>query len=106
MIDRFTDHAANERTFLAWVRTAISIVVFGLAAARLHPQPPEIWSEIGLLAAGAGVILLAFLRMRLLHKRIETLSAQDSYARTGGTLLVILSACLFLLIGLFALHIR
>jgi putative membrane protein len=25
------DHLANERTFLAWIRTSISIIAFGLA---------------------------------------------------------------------------
>ncbi len=29
MIQRYSDHAANERTFLAWVRTAIAIMAFG-----------------------------------------------------------------------------
>jgi len=29
MIERYGDHAANERTFLAWVRTAITIMAFG-----------------------------------------------------------------------------
>jgi putative membrane protein len=29
MISNFRDHAANERTFLAWVRTAIAIMAFG-----------------------------------------------------------------------------
>lgn len=29
MIANFRDHAANERTFLAWVRTAIAVMAFG-----------------------------------------------------------------------------
>jgi Domain of unknown function (DUF202) len=29
MIKNFGDHSANERTFLAWVRTAIGIMAFG-----------------------------------------------------------------------------
>ena len=29
MIERYSDHAANERTFLAWIRTAIAIMAFG-----------------------------------------------------------------------------
>ena len=29
MIEKFSDHAANERTFLAWVRTAITVMAFG-----------------------------------------------------------------------------
>ena len=29
MIENYTNHAANERTYLAWIRTAISIMAFG-----------------------------------------------------------------------------
>ena len=29
MINRFSDHAANERTYLAWVRTAVAVMAFG-----------------------------------------------------------------------------
>lgn len=29
MIPRYTDHSANERTYLAWIRTSISIMAFG-----------------------------------------------------------------------------
>jgi putative membrane protein len=34
MIERYSDHAANERTFLAWVRTAIAIMAFGFLVAK------------------------------------------------------------------------
>ena len=30
MIVNYADHSANERTFLAWVRTAVAIVGFRL----------------------------------------------------------------------------
>lgn len=29
MIKRYTDHSANERTYLAWIRTAIAVMTFG-----------------------------------------------------------------------------
>lgn len=29
MINRYTDHSANERTYLAWIRTAIAVMAFG-----------------------------------------------------------------------------
>jgi putative membrane protein len=29
-----SDHLANERTFLAWVRTSISVIVFGFVVAK------------------------------------------------------------------------
>src|SRR5215472_3572206 len=34
MIQNFSDHAANERTFLAWIRTAIAIMAFGFVLER------------------------------------------------------------------------
>lgn len=34
MIKNFGDHAANERTFLAWVRTAIAVMAFGFLIER------------------------------------------------------------------------
>jgi putative membrane protein len=29
MIAHYTDHAANERTFLAWIRTGLAVAAFG-----------------------------------------------------------------------------
>jgi putative membrane protein len=36
MIDHYSDHAANERTFLAWVRTAIAVMAFGFLVAKFN----------------------------------------------------------------------
>ena len=36
MIRNFTDHAANERTFLAWIRTAIAVMAFGFLVAKFN----------------------------------------------------------------------
>jgi putative membrane protein len=30
MIENYRDHAANERTYLAWIRTGITVMVLGL----------------------------------------------------------------------------
>ncbi len=43
MIPSFSDHAANERTYLAWVRTGIAVIAFGFViearpAGRLSPE--------------------------------------------------------------------
>lgn len=45
------DHLANERTFLAWFRTAISLLGFGILIAKLR-----------FLEAGAGLALGAGIR--------------------------------------------
>jgi putative membrane protein len=34
VIRGYTDHSANERTFLAWVRTAIAIIAFGFVVEK------------------------------------------------------------------------
>ena len=36
MPDTVRDHLANERTFLAWIRTAVSLLGFGVLVARLN----------------------------------------------------------------------
>lgn len=36
MIDRYSDHAANERTFLAWIRTGIAIIAFGFVVEKFN----------------------------------------------------------------------
>ena len=36
LIPRFSDHAANERTFLAWVRTGIATIAFGYVIDRFN----------------------------------------------------------------------
>ncbi len=36
MIKNYTNHAANERTYLAWVRTSIAIMAFGFLIERFE----------------------------------------------------------------------
>lgn len=36
MIRSYTDHAANERTFLAWLRTGIAIIAFGFLIEKFN----------------------------------------------------------------------
>ena len=36
MIQNFTDHSANERTFLAWVRTGVAVIAFGFVLEKFN----------------------------------------------------------------------
>lgn len=36
MIENFPDHAANERTYLAWIRTAIALMGFGFVIEKFN----------------------------------------------------------------------
>jgi putative membrane protein len=63
MIANYTDHAANERTFLAWIRTGLAVTAFGFFLVKLNllvavaggGSPPRLPVEGGepLVAAAA-----------------------------------------------------
>jgi putative membrane protein len=64
---RFT--LANERTFLAWNRTALALVVAGLAIVQLLPPFPGVpWGRhalgVPLIALGAVVSVTSYLEWR------------------------------------------
>jgi putative membrane protein len=105
MIPNYADHSANERTFLAWVRTVIAIEGFGLAITRLGNGGTQLWSEALMLAAGAFLILLAFARMRHVRTRIEAAERFDDDTLPSDTLLLLMIAALFALLAAFAIHV-
>jgi inner membrane protein YidH len=78
VLKNYTDHAANERTYLAWVRTGIATAVFGFVIEKLDlflVELPDVAAdrlrgEIGpfgdirvlsilLVVIGIGIILLS-----------------------------------------------
>jgi len=69
--NRARDHSANERTFLAWVRTGVATIVFGFAVGRFSiairellqaqgrsPTTPGITAWLGMVATLGGVLLI------------------------------------------------
>ena len=63
---RVREHLANERTYLAWMRTAISLIGFGVVIVRLHhffpPQvhhPGNSW-KLGLVFSLVGLVTVLF----------------------------------------------
>ena len=105
MIRNCADHSANERTFLAWVRTSVAVVGFGLTVARLSDRAPPLRSEALVLCAGALVVALAFMRMRSLRRRIDAAEALDDAALPAESLPLLLLAAFFALLGSFAIHV-
>lgn len=57
---------ANERTYLAWLRTALALVASGVAAARLLAEHTLhwAWEAVGILLILAGVVTAAVARRR------------------------------------------
>jgi putative membrane protein len=83
------DHLANERTFLAWVRTGVAVVVFGFAIGRFavairqwmqlegqgHVVPTaglSVWFGTVAIVAGVLVCLMGLIRYRQTRKQIDS----------------------------------
>jgi putative membrane protein len=112
MIERYSDHAANERTFLAWARTAIAIMAFGFLVqkfdlflsiasasltARSLPERSRIVGDIAgllLIVLGGAMMVLAAVRFRRTTIYID---AKEVRLGPGTGLDIILATLLFLL---------
>ena len=105
MIVNFETHASNERTFLSWVRTAVGIVGFGLAASRLGQTPAPPWASYLMLGAGIAVIVTAWLRMRHVRRRLDRQEHLPDDDGPADAFLLILVVTLFVLLGSFAVHV-
>ncbi|HBO97150.1 MAG TPA: DUF202 domain-containing protein [Candidatus Omnitrophica bacterium] len=57
--DELRTNLANERTLLAYVRTALALAVSGMAAIKFFPESPLVVS-LGWLAVAGGIMLLAW----------------------------------------------
>ena len=118
MIARFSDHAANERTYLAWVRTAIAVMAFGFlvekfdlflvaAAKSLAGQAPSARNQVVGDVAGLLLILLGGTMMAVATVRFRQvgrdIDAADERRARGGRMDMALVALLLALGGtLFA----
>ncbi|MEM7443060.1 MAG: DUF202 domain-containing protein [Pseudomonadota bacterium] len=105
MIANYTELAANERTFLAWVRTSITMVGFGLVATRITHVDAPLWSEALLMASGGLVTIVAYLRMLSIRRRILSRTKEKDEAVGADVFLIALIIALLILLGMFAVHV-
>jgi len=88
MIHNFVLHAANERTYLAWLRTALSIAAFGFivdkfnlwASNALGSTPSQagfIFNHAGLFMLVISIVVLVGSTMRFLTTSRRIDSEQD-----------------------------
>jgi putative membrane protein len=83
---RARDHLANERTFLAWVRTSVAIVVFGFAIGRFaialrqlarfqgevaNTTGLSVWLGMSSIVAGVVMVVAGLLRYRKTRSQID-----------------------------------
>ena len=117
-IKNYSDHAANERTFLAWVRTAIAVMAFGFlvekfdlflrfASMSLGGHAPALktghlagWSGLALIVLGLAIVIVATIRFLSTAKQIDDgqthLAAGSKLDVTLAVLLTFLGVSLFI----------
>ena len=124
MIGGYTDHAANERTFLAWVRTGIAVIAFGfviekfnlflltMAAAGLgseghRAQLTALSGSIGrydglvLIFGGVGLVILATARFVRITRLLDD---SQMHAASSVRSELILSAALVIVVASYSVY--
>jgi putative membrane protein len=121
MIRGYSDHAANERTFLAWVRTGIAVIGFGFVIEKFNlfvlansiSASTEVTSQLvehlsgaigryeGFVAmlAGLAVVLIATVRFMLIDRKLDDLAMHSAGSAWSE---LFLSGTLVLLIVFFS----
>lgn len=132
MIPHFTDHAANERTYLAWVRTAIAIMAFGFLVERFDlflaylgrvslamvpsgaitlskvaaPHHLRAAQMVGLALIALGIVIIMGASVRFLHHR-KTISSKEEVGYgtvLGDSLLALLLVCFAAFLAIYIYH--
>lgn len=108
------DHLANERTYLAWIRTGIGIMAFGFVVVKFSLFVKQIGLALGtevntpshgysaiigivLVALGVVSILFSFLQYRKTDRQLKTGNYRPSTVLTSALTGVILLISILLI---------
>ncbi len=109
-----SDHLANERTFLAWIRTSIALMGFGFVVVKFSLFIKQLSVVLGgkgmlpgkgfsssigivLVALGAVVALLSYFHYLRTEKQLLKKAYQPSFALSLGVTVAIVLVSLLLL---------
>ena len=115
MIPRYNDLAANERTYLAWMRTSLALIAFGFLLERfdlvvrafarsMTDGKFQITSPLGreagivLVALGLLIMILSTCRFTVTTRLIKS-ETQETY----GIRSVLITGAIFILLAIFVL---
>jgi putative membrane protein len=114
-LGKAADHLANERTFLAWIRTSISIIVFGFVVAKFGITLREflrvqgnsggesgasLLIGVAFMAIGVFMALIAMMRYRTTMHRLDV----DQF-EPAGAMIVVLGAAAALFGVILAIYV-
>jgi putative membrane protein len=112
------DHLANERTFLAWIRTSIAIMGFGFVVVKFTLFIKQVSIVLGnkanvlpnrgysasigilLVVMGVAIAFYSYIRYRITEKQITNMAYKPSFALSILVTLSILIIGILLIIYL------
>jgi putative membrane protein len=114
-----SDHLANERTFLAWIRTGIGIMAFGFVVVKfslfikqlavilgdktaIQPKGYSSITGIILVAFGMLTIVFAYIKYRRNEKQLDMNDYKPSAVLISAVTLFIFGMGLFLILYLIS----
>ena len=121
MIEHYSDHSANERTYLAWIRTSIAIMAFGFLIEKfdlfisylgkksgdeehLHSSLSAEIAGIGLFLVGIIIVITATLRFFTYKKAIESDAPILYNVKMANILLSVLIITMALFLLFYIVH--
>ena len=103
---KVTDHLANERTFLAWIRTGLSIIGFGFIVERFglllreigqkvtnEPIPSHYSSLVGIVLILLGIIVMVVALLNFLQARLA-IDKEHFHPHRGFAIALTIITCL------------
>jgi putative membrane protein len=122
MIKSFSDHAANERTYLAWVRTGIAVIAFGFVIEkfnlfmltlartaglghdlRIQRLAGSLGRYEGLAFIGGGLVLIVLASGRF-ARTTALIDDQETHPASSIRTELIVSAILIVLIASYSIY--
>lgn len=105
--NRIRDHLANERTYLAWMRSGIALLGFGVLIVRIRvlkpplaPQPPGNGWKLGLAFTLVGLLMVALSAFHYFGVRNDieddTYDPPDRWVILSSLVLLLLGSCVVL----------
>ena len=124
MIRGYSDHAANERTFLAWLRTGIAVIAFGFVVEKFNMFVLTIASTAAIDAArrsqlerlsgpfgsyeGLALILIGIIIVIIAAARFartrRLLDDEEMHSASGSRVELVLTAVLALVVAGFSVY--
>ena len=104
MITNFADHSSNERTFLSWIRTALTLAGFGIILDKLPSAGGS--SDLSglsfaLLTISAILVLLSTIRFLIIRREIASPASSDRRFAVFETSFVLVLSTLLIAIAVF-----